>query len=44
MASVVEQQAEDSLAGIAVTNGYYDQNHFIKAYKGYTGALPSSVK
>ncbi|WP_143308331.1 helix-turn-helix transcriptional regulator [Chitinophaga vietnamensis] len=37
----LEQQ---SLTGIALNNGYYDQNHFIKACKRYTGCIPSTIR
>ncbi|MET3875035.1 AraC family transcriptional regulator [Chitinophaga sp. OAE865] len=36
--------AKQPLTRIALDNGYYDQNHFIKAYKKYTGSVPSAVK
>lgn len=36
--------ATQPLTGIALDNGYYDQTHFIKAYKKYTGMLPSAAK
>ncbi|PSL49122.1 AraC-like DNA-binding protein [Chitinophaga niastensis] len=38
------QLTAQPLTGIALDNGYYDQNHFIKAYKKFTGTLPSSCK
>jgi AraC-like DNA-binding protein len=38
------QRAVQPLAGIALDNGYYDQNHFIKAYKKYTGTVPTATK
>lgn len=38
------QQAAQPLTNIALDNGYYDQNHFIKAYKRYTGSVPSAVR
>jgi len=38
------QQAAQPLTGIALDNGYYDQNHFIKVYRKYTGMLPSATK
>ncbi|MGO4294083.1 helix-turn-helix domain-containing protein [Chitinophaga sp. RAB17] len=38
------QHGAQPLTGIALDNGYYDQNHFIKAYKKYTGMLPSAAK
>lgn len=37
-------KAEQPLTGIALDNGYYDQNHFIKTYKKYTGKIPSAIK
>ncbi|MGF6926865.1 AraC-like DNA-binding protein [Chitinophaga sp. W2I13] len=37
-------KAAQPLTGIALDNGYYDQNHFIKAYKKYTGSVPSAPK
>lgn len=30
----------DDLLGIAITNGYYDYNHFLKEFKGFTGKTP----
>ena len=36
------QASAQPLTGIALDNGYYDQNHFIKAYRRYTGGKPSA--
>jgi AraC-like DNA-binding protein len=33
--------ADVNLMRIAITNGYYDTNHFLKDFKGYTGKTPS---
>jgi len=35
------QQNTAALTHIALENGYYDQNHFIKAFKQHTGHVPS---
>lgn len=35
------QQNTAALTRIAFENGYYDQNHFIKAFKQHTGHVPS---
>ncbi|MEJ7559569.1 MAG: helix-turn-helix domain-containing protein [Pedobacter sp.] len=34
--------ADVDLMRIAITNGYYDANHFLKDFKGYTGKTPSA--
>lgn len=34
-------QQPSSLTDIAVKHGYYDQSHFIKSFKQYTGVTPS---
>jgi AraC-like DNA-binding protein len=31
-----------NLTGVALESGYYDQNHFIKEFKRYTGRVPSA--
>lgn len=34
------QSAQGRLTGVAYNNGYYDQAHFIKEFKSYTGLTP----
>jgi AraC-like DNA-binding protein len=36
------ETADVDLMRIALTNGYYDANHFLKDFKGYTGKTPSA--
>jgi AraC-like DNA-binding protein len=35
---------EEKLTGVAMEAGYYDQPHFIRAYRKFTGTIPSSLK
>lgn len=37
-------EREHKLTGVAMEAGYYDQSHFIKAYRKFTGTLPSALK
>ena len=36
----IDKKAMDSLTGIAYANGFYDQSHFIKDFKEFTGNNP----
>jgi AraC-like DNA-binding protein len=38
------QSSDSSLTSIAYQCGYYDQAHFIKEFKSYTGVTPSQVQ
>jgi len=38
------RSSEESLTSIAFECGYYDQAHFIKEFKSYTGLTPGEVK
>ncbi|MDO3645051.1 AraC family transcriptional regulator [Mucilaginibacter sp. L3T2-6] len=38
------RSSEESLTAIAFQCGYYDQAHFIKEFKSYTGLTPGEVK
>ncbi|RFS23244.1 AraC family transcriptional regulator [Chitinophaga silvatica] len=40
----IMQKQDRSLTHIALEAGYYDQAHFIKAFKKYTGSIPSARK
>lgn len=37
------EQPAQSLTAVALQHGYYDQAHFIKAFKQHTGRLPSAA-
>ena len=36
--------SDESLAGIAVSCGYFDQSHFCRQFKRYTGMAPSAYR
>jgi AraC-like DNA-binding protein len=36
-------QGNSDLIRVALDNGYYDQNHFIRDCRKYTGRVPSKI-